>query len=91
VQSISAIADINNDIPTFANMIANAFIAKAEHNVADGLNGVHVETVIVIVFWSNQFSCLPADSADIEQTHDFGNLVVGAGRGACKKCHCPIR
>jgi len=58
--------------------------------VADAANSIHVHTAGLVIFCRNQFCCFPVDSEDIWKHHNLGNLIVGAGIGASKKCNCPI-
>jgi hypothetical protein len=60
------------------------------YTVADAANIIHVHTVGLVIFCSNQFCHFPVDSADIWKHHNLGNLVVGACRGASKECNCSI-
>ena len=57
------------------------------------MNNIHLQTGGLVIFGGNQLCHfpVPVDGADIIwKRHNLGNLVVGAGRGASKECHCPI-
>ena len=58
--------------------------------VADAANSIHVHTLGLAIFGSNQLCRLPVDCADIWKHHNLGNLVVGARRGASKERNCSI-
>jgi hypothetical protein len=44
--------------------------------VADAANSIHVHTLGIAIFCSNQLCRLPVDCADIWKHHNLGNLVV---------------
>ena len=51
---------------------------------------IHVQTIGLVIFGRNQLCSFLVDGADMWKYHNVGNLIVGAGRGASKECHCPI-
>jgi hypothetical protein len=58
--------------------------------VTDAANSIHVHTVGLVIFCSNQLCRFPVDSAEVWKHHNLGNLVVGPGRGESKECGRPI-
>ena len=57
--------------------------------VTDAANSIHVHTVGLVIFCSNQLCRFPWTVLifGIRKHRNLGNLVVGAGRGASKECN----
>ena len=84
--------DVGRILSNCANLlVAQPILVMCIVTDTDATNSIHVQTVGLVIFGSNQLCRFLVDGADIWKHYDLGDLVVGAGRGGTsKECNCSI-